>query len=115
MRPIRYRQAIFSRGKFHSWHYWGFISEGNFASPETGSSTIGDASERSQQFTGLKDYAEQEIYEGDILAWNNIDVKVTWVVKAVDGGWDPFISHMQTDGAWHYKVIGNIFENPELV
>ena len=67
------------------------------------------------QYTGLKDCAGQEIYEGDILIWESIGVKGTWAVKAVDGGWNPFISDMQTDGAWHYKVIGNIYENPELI
>jgi hypothetical protein len=116
MRVIKFRQAIFTRGgQFHSWHYWGFLHEGVSVSPELNSSTHKEAQERSQQFTRLTDCDGHEIYEGDILLWNSSGVKGTWVVKTVDGGWDPFIAHMQTDGAWHYKVIGNIYENPELL
>ena len=65
------------------------------------------------QFTGLHDKNGKEIYEGDILRFENLpDLDI---VEATDGGWNPFIDSMETDGAWHYEVIGNIYENPELL
>ena len=65
------------------------------------------------QYTGLHDKNGKEIYEGDILRFENLpDLDI---VEATDGGWNPFIDSMETDGAWHYEVIGNIYSNPELL
>ena len=66
--------------------------------------------------TRLKDELDKEIYEGDILQWHDSkNVKTLWEVKATDSGWNPFIDDMQTDSSWHYRIIGNIYDNPELV
>jgi len=62
------------------------------------------------EYTGLKDKNGVEIYEGDILKWLGRIHKV----ESTFGGWNPFIDDMQTDGSWHYEVIGNIYSNPEL-
>jgi len=43
MGEIKFRQPILVRGKFGYWHYWGFLSEGQFASPETKQSSINKA------------------------------------------------------------------------
>ena len=72
------------------------------------------------QFTGLKDKNGKEIYEGDIVCpdKNNQNEKtvgsVEWheqlacfIVRYKDGtGWKSFIE---------MEVIGNIYENPELL
>ena len=65
------------------------------------------------QFTGLKDIEGKEIYEGDIiLGYNN-----PHVVTFADGAFyltykNSSVRLSITCGA--LKIIGNIFENPEL-
>jgi hypothetical protein len=120
MRPIKFRQAIFSRGKFHSWHYWGFLSEGLSVSPELNSSTHKDAQERSQQLTGLTDCDGQEIYEGDIY------FQEVWMFGNNEGWHKGVIEYDTSSFIVRYRwgtsvlrltgeVIGNIYENPELL
>ncbi len=81
-----------------------------------------------QQFTGLTDKNGKEIYEGDIVKWfHGVEdvAEVKYVVSQVFNAPYPDmcyfgvrsarlgICHFQRDD--DYTVIGNIFENPELL
>lgn len=71
------------------------------------------------QYTGLKDTNGMEIYEGDILGGGDV---VPGVVTMVDGAWrlhqGPTNSGHSDLCAWRTErlpIIGNIYENPELL
>jgi uncharacterized phage protein (TIGR01671 family) len=83
-----------------------------------------------QQFTGLKDKNNKEIYEGDILSWENTirgipaPSKDAKPFKPEEVYWDNELgiwaigSMLDNDFHWYGKkgtIIGNIFENPELI
>ena len=71
------------------------------------------------QFTGLYDMDGKEIYEGDIIGTEvGIKYKDYEVVEFKKGGFSPLCSDSDYEYAYestHYKVLGNIYENPELV
>jgi len=70
-----------------------------------------------QQYTGLTDSNDKEIYEGDIIHLKFGELNANLVVK-----WDKYMGLKYHNGGWtslvhvdtHGEVIGNIFENPEL-
>lgn len=70
------------------------------------------------QFIGLYDCNGKEIYEGDILDFNGLTVEVRFVRGAfaflVNGYLDDELyGDCRTD--LFAKVIGNVYENPELL
>jgi uncharacterized phage protein (TIGR01671 family) len=78
------------------------------------------------QYTGLKDKNRVEIYEGDIITINHPYKERSWTGEVVyDGykfnGGGFFFSHFDdpsslfSEGTKYIEVIGNIYENPELL
>ena len=72
------------------------------------------------QYTGLKDRHGQEIYEGDILRDDEMGLNVVrwedgsfWLEMFYEGG-QSLMEHL-SDYNEVCEVIGNIYENPELL
>ncbi len=66
------------------------------------------------QFTGLKDKNGKEIYEGDILQ-NLFEVGGIRVKRLVEWKEKDACFNITIDTTESYEVIGNKFENPELL
>lgn len=76
------------------------------------------------EYTGIKDYKGKEIYEGDIVEkefmepW--IEEKLIGTVEMIDGHWSVVNDKKKiTEYLWGETdvnyIIGNIYENPELL
>lgn len=122
-RAIKFRVWV---AKYAEFKHWGFL-DGGFTGAPTGSGlSIEEAQQLSQQFTGLRDKNGREIYEGDVVAWNDGDGRhiageVRWrnevAIWAIDIGIglttiepeDVFVKEAE------YEIIGNIHENHELL
>jgi uncharacterized phage protein (TIGR01671 family) len=104
--------------------------EVNLFFPKTGSFYLAPFSEiRLMQFTGLKDKRGKEIWEGDILKMkedicliDNEEIDVVIFEKGMfktncdwDDGCYCIGNGIFLDGDNYLEVVGNIFENPELL
>lgn len=80
------------------------------------------------QYTGLKDRNGKEIYEGDVIEVEfivypeskkeKIESKYISQVTFQDGCfvfYDDYESHVPCQPCFRTKIIGNIYENPELL
>lgn len=72
------------------------------------------------QYTGLKDKNGKNVYEGDVLRFVSNGKKEKCEVKFVDGCF--IVSGIKNLTSWWlcdydecYEIIGNIYENPELL
>nr|DAP46348.1 MAG TPA: YopX protein [Caudoviricetes sp.] len=77
------------------------------------------------QSTGLKDKNGKEIFEGDILSIEtdeeNVKVDVSWddkhalfVFESKKYNEKECLGELFEDNSYPFKIIGNIYENPEL-
>jgi uncharacterized phage protein (TIGR01671 family) len=69
------------------------------------------------QYTGIKDKNGKEIYENDLITWggggiHQIEFRDTsWAFKNED--W--LLSMITSEEKSTFEIIGNVFENPELL
>ena len=118
MRKIKFR--LFLGNKFH---YWGFLDKPIcFAGPPTCNYdllSIEEVEERTQQFTGLFDKNGKEIYEGDVWERDGYTGIVTFgyaqwcFVKTPNSNVYSYPAFYSNADAG--VIIGNIYENPELL
>ena len=108
-RTIKFRAWDKTLNKIHSWS----IIENHFTLEEL----LDDNFFEAMQYTGLKDKNGVEIYEGDILSYFGFEYEVTFEESAFgwseDGQFYAF-AEMAIDEIEKTKIIGNIYENPEL-
>ena len=106
--------------------FWGF-----------GTPEAGEEGYIIMQYTGLKDANGKEIYEGDIILFRDIKHKVVFIDQHNNDRYtlnptmlffglelEPskqdredkllYVQTFEWDDQEYYKVIGNIYENPEL-
>ena len=119
-RTIKFRAWDKTLNKIHCWS----AIENHFTLEEL----LDDNFFEAMQYTGLKDKNDIEIYEGDIILVNAFMSKhVTGLVAfdrgsfCVTGNFEGWGYDCNTTNFWEmstngneYKVIGNIYENPEL-
>ena len=72
------------------------------------------------EYTGLHDKNGREIYEGDIVSFEKRGEIRRMVIEYNEGwciweplSWEPIPGHSACP--YEYEVIGNIYENPELL
>jgi len=91
---------------------------GNFLGLSGCNSWVGSERYSLLQFTGLKDKNGKEIYEGDIInqdhkyGWKNHVMELMFSTASDDMGLDMY-GYPDVDN--DCEVIGNIYENPELL
>lgn len=84
-----------------------FLYGGNTLDPEIYSYTRHDDF-IPLQYTGLLDKNDKEIYEGDIVRTNGVNVEIVFEKN----GWYP--TQIWLNGQYN-EIIGNIYENSELL
>jgi uncharacterized phage protein (TIGR01671 family) len=111
-REIKFRQPVFNNdGSFSNFHYWGWLGDGHFVSPLSMGHNVKKV--RGLQATGMDDNNGREIYEGDILSFTGLPEyhRKPFVIE-----WDIENAKYTTySPRQEAEIIGNIYENPELL
>ena len=125
MREIKFRAWDFSTNNFVSWEKLVIDSQCDFYD----FSLFSNIDYILMQYTGLKDKSGVEIYEHDLIiaTRNSLSQKKRVVKYDINRGayfvvsnslketeWDDCLTKNQIK-TFGYKVIGNIYENPELL
>lgn len=125
MREIKFRYvyALDEDGGYEFWIYklWEI---------QDGANNIEEIPFAINQYTGLKDKNDKEIYEGDVVRWSDGDYEAPGNPRIAEVRFAPelcfyafnvggghkfgFSNFIYTDTEKHLEVIGNIYENPEL-
>ena len=122
--------------KFRAWdgmrfHYWGFVSASKtlkeliFVSPHNFNPPLAweEVQKKCQQYTGLKDKNNKEIYEGGVYKsyTRNVDGFIQIIFedgqfKGQYGNNDSNLKYiLNPNEAKELEEKGNIYENPELI
>lgn len=118
-KPFKFRQALYSGGKFCGFHHWGVIN-GKFVSPATSNySGIKAAERNSQPYIGRKDMNKNDIYGGDICKVFLKDGLTEIMVVKWDENTSGFMFFDTNGRFWRIShtpvvIIGNIYE-PSLI
>lgn len=114
MREIKFREY---RGD-GKWHYWGLMEEGKFVGPCSPNS-------KAFQLTGLTDTKGNAVWEGDIIKYivESCDNEIGVVRFSNQGFWttseqglhEELLSEELDFKPFESEVIGNIYENKELL
>jgi len=107
MRGIKFRFWDETYEKFYIKQLYNDREDNTFPSPNSPMGKL----KSPQQYTGLKDKNGGEIFEGDVLKATDGSLRV---VEFVNGAFYPFWSRDEFIDCL-CEVIGNIYENPELL
>jgi len=117
MKKVRFRVWDIINKRIIKKPYLHFVDGESFFIKEKGEPIRSDLEFILLQFTGLKDKNGKEIYEGDVVKYITTERNV-YEVRFANGKFVAFNRFMQHDLFFiskNAKVIGNIYQNSELL
>lgn len=120
MREIKFRAWDKENKKF----YTPIISaNGKSLTVSFGYEIFGENNDDIMQYTGIKDKNGKPIFEGDIIKYKNSITSIQWtgcgfngVYHNSDGSWDDEWEYaLSYRDSGYIEVLGNLFENPNLI